>query len=505
LGVVNIISRDVRDTVGASAGVMAGQNGVADVSASLGWTGYRDSTYRMSADSRGDDGLRGAYDANRINRVHFSALLPLGTGNEVELRAGGIDVQANRGDTDPTRYGAPARTTYRGSRFVQADWNLNLGADQDLKLLASHTESTVKDSFQYYDPDPKFAPYFGITIDYSGKERIDLLSLQYTTRPVANVRTVIGAETQWEYIFSPAQFDARRHVDNAFYRLFGNAEWRMMPQWVLNVGAMAEHSDQSGDTLAPRVMVNWHATDSQTLRAGVSTASRPPSAYEKYAYVRYFDIHGQNPTPPYVQASGNVKPERVEVSELGYQLNLPSRHLSADVRVFHEHIMDGLSISDDGTADYYNRDDYFTRGLEYQLEWRPQAGNRLMFNQTWSEVLNMPYELPARKGDDRHGFRVSYGVPRLATNVTWMQRLERGYSLTLAHTHADGAALMGAHMPSQLDVLDRTDIRIAKEFRLGARKAEMAVTVQSLGGSIQDGAVNSYFDRRALVSLRIEQ
>jgi iron complex outermembrane receptor protein len=505
LGVVNIISRDVRDTVGASAGLTTGQNGVADANASLGWQGDRGAVYRMSVDSRGDDGLRGAYGANRINRVHFSVLLPMAVGNELELRAGGIDVLANRGNPDPTAYGAAARTTYRGTRFVQGDWNLNLGPDQDLKLMASHTESTVRDSFPYLNPAPGYAPYFGISINYNGVERIDLLSLQYTTRPATDLRVVMGAETQWESIYSPSQFDARGHVDNAFYRVFGNAEWRVAPRWVLNLGAMAEHSDQSGATLAPRVMLNWHPADDHTLRAGFSNAYRPPSAYENYAYVRYFDTNGKNPTPPLVLSSGTVKPERVAASELGYQLNVPSRHLSADVRIFHEHLSDGMVINDAAAADFSNQDDYITRGLEYQLEWRPKVGNRLVFNQAWTEVSGLPYVLPAEKGEDRHGFRVSYGVPRLATNLAWMQNLDGGWKLTLAHSHADGAALMGVHSPSDLEVMRRTDVRVAREFRIGTHKAEVAVTVQSLGGSIQDGARDSYFDRRAMMSLRLEQ
>ncbi len=41
---------------------------------------------------------------------------------------------------------------------------------------------------------------------------------------------------------------------------------------------MLEQSELGGNTVSPRVMANWHVATGHTLRAGLSTAFRPPSA-----------------------------------------------------------------------------------------------------------------------------------------------------------------------------------------------------------------------------------
>ena len=71
LGVVNIVSRDVRETIGPAGGVTTGDNGVTDAGARIGW-GDESEMYRISADRRGDDGLRNAFGQSRINRAGFS-------------------------------------------------------------------------------------------------------------------------------------------------------------------------------------------------------------------------------------------------------------------------------------------------------------------------------------------------------------------------------------------------------------------------------------------------
>jgi iron complex outermembrane receptor protein len=64
-------------------------------------------------------------------------------------------------------------------------------------------------------------------------------------------------------------------------------------------------------------------------------------------------------------------------------------------------------------------------------------------------------------------------------------------------------ALMSSNLT--LSSVQRTDVRIARGFRLGKNKAEVALTVQNLNAPYQDGDRQFYFDQRALLTLRIEQ
>jgi len=276
LGVINIVSRDVRDTAGAKARLTGGDNGVGDAYAAVGW-GTEESAYRLSADSRGDMGLRSAYGVNRVLRVNLSAALSLEQGKELELRTGGLGIDAGRGNVDSP--GNTARTRYLGSQFAQADLHVPLANNQDVQLSASHTENSHRDRFPYLS-NAAGVNYYGIPIDFGAFEAIDAVTLQHTARWSDQWRTVWGTELRREEITSPSSFGPRGSVTTNFQRLFGNAEWHMAPSLVLNGGAMLEQSELGGNTVSPRVMASWHVATGHTLRAGLSTAFRPPSAYE---------------------------------------------------------------------------------------------------------------------------------------------------------------------------------------------------------------------------------
>ncbi len=501
LGVVNIVSRDVRETIGPAGGVTTGDNGVTDAGARIGW-GDESAMYRVSADTRGDDGLRNAFGQSRIKRAGFVAQVTPGGGSEVDLRAGIVSIDAGRGSTDPTEYGNAARLRYMGSQFLQLDWRKNLTDDQDLALTASHTENTYRDSFPYLNPDVAYASFFGIPIETSGREFNDAVTLQQTVRQSPTLRTVWGAELRRERVLSRSSFDDREQVTTDFFRLFGNAEWRMNPSLVLNAGLMAEHSDIGGDTASPRVMLNWHVTPGHTLRAGVSTGFRPPSAFEKYGNVRYYGANGAV-TPPYVLSTGNLAPEHIFSRELGYYLNLPSANLSGDVRLFNEFISDGIWCTTDIPSDCINKNNYSTTGAEYQVTWMPATATRVILNQTWTSISGAPYPVVQTSALDMLNFRMSHSAPRFAGSLTLMHTLPTGVTLSLMHNWSDDAALMSG-LYGQLYSSRRTDIRVGKSFKVGKSKAEMALTVQNLDTPYQDGDRKFYFDRRAMVTLRFE-
>lgn len=501
LGVVNIVSRDVRSTMGAAAQLTAGDNGVADIGARYGWGDGR-AQYRISADRRGDDGLRGAFGKNRVDRFNFSSHFSQGDTSELDIRAGALDIESGRGT--PGSAGNNARMQSMGTRFVQADWRSTLNDNEDLLITVSHTEFNYRDSFPYLDASLDHfdlgvsVSYVGIPIDFSGKEFNDALSVQHTVRHSADVRTVWGAELRREREVSRPNFDKREEVTSNFARIFGNAEWRFAPHLLLNAGALAESSDIDGNSFSPRVMANWHFAEGHTLRAGVSSAFRPPSAYEKYATVRYYDTNGLNPITT-VENSGRAGPERILSQELGYNFGRTGSTLSADVRVFNEAIRGGIaSTGFVERKEFLNGDNYQIRGLEYQLGWRPSSATRVSFNQTWTDIQVDSLVDPSTE------FRVVHGAPRLGNAITVMHQFSNGLDLTVSYQNAVDISLMSDANRHLLFSLERTDVRLAKSFRLANGKAEVALTVQNLGAPVMDGDFKFYFDRRALLTLRFE-
>jgi iron complex outermembrane receptor protein len=512
LGVVNIISRDVRETAGVAAKVTAGENGVADVGTRVGW-GDDAAMYRISVDTRGDNGLRKVFDpvdagkvpnaasgTNRVSRVNFSTHQSNGGRGEIDVRAGAVEIAALRGTTGDGSEGNLERLRFLGSQFVQLDWKMVLSDDQDVSVSASHTHGFNNDSFPYLI-SPTTSSFYGIPIEFKAEEFNDAVSVQHTVRHTQALRTVWGGEVRREQIKSRSSFDAREQVTSQFLRLFGNAEWRVWDAVVLNAGGMAESSDIGGDTFAPRLMVNWHVAPGHTLRAGASTAYRPPSAFEKYGEVTYYDTNGANPQR-YVKANGKVVSEKLEVKELGYNLSLAGG-VSGDVRVFNERVVNGIGSVIPGLGpkgEFSNGDEYTIAGTEYQLAWKPSSSTLVFLNQTWTriDVATLAYPHPDTLR------RVTNGAPKYAASLTAMHSLPSGVNIAVMHHLADIFAMGSDSNSGNFYYMRRTDVRVGKAFQVGVGKAELALTLQNLDVPYRDSDKKFFFDRRALLSLQFE-
>lgn len=94
--------------------------------------------------------------------------------------------------------------------------------------------------------------------------------------------------------------------------------------------------------------------------------------------------------------------------------------------------------------------------------------------------------------------------PRYATTIAWFQGLPAQWRLTVIYqmmgsmTWRDDRDMMA---PSR-----QTDVRLAYPFRLGATKAEVAFTVQSLEGDRPFFLLRKDFElgRKCFVNLRLE-
>jgi iron complex outermembrane receptor protein len=508
LGVVNIISRDVRDTVGQAVSVTRGENGISDVGARIGWS-HQDASFRLSADSVSDDGLKGAFGKSHAERLNFSSHLDLEQGADLDLRFGSVGMYAGRGDVTDTA-GNPARRWSLSSQFAQVDWHLPLDESQDLSISASHTENSNRDRYTFLthtafdDPSGAVVDYYGATVDASGNEYVDTLTLQHTLRLSPALRTVWGGEFRRERVVAPPLLDMLNSVSTDFYRLFGSAEWHLTDKLLLNAGALAEHSEGDGDSVSPRLMLNWRVAPGHTLRAGASTAFRPPSSYEKWGQVQYHDVSGRYVTGYFQYNNGTLVPEKLFSQELGYYFAPEASRFSGDVRLFNEEITDGISHTETGIIPglrpqrNLNLTQNQISGVELQLNWLPGPDTRVFLSQTWTDI-----HVSSSSGVES-AYRTAHGAPRYAASLALMHSFDDGWHLSLMHQVADDVALMSISDNKWLFSMQRTDVRLAKDLRLGGKKAELAVVVQDLGDAYQDGDRKFLFQQRALLTLKIE-
>lgn len=497
LGVVNIVTQHTDASQGVQAKLTSGENGIRDAQAALGWR-TESTGFRLGVDSRADDGLAGSNGHNQVRRVNFRSDWRASFDDEVQFRAGMLSIDAGRGFTGLA--GSPPRDGAYESGFAQLDWHRTLGPNDDLALTLSRTQEDYRDSFAY-----SLLPLGindSIDISASGKTVNDSVTLQHTFRRGDALRVVWGGEWRREQVTSLPIFNTSEALVTDFNRLFANAEWRLSPDWLLNAGFMGEQHSRFGFSLAPRLMFNWHVSPGHTLRAGVSRAFRPPSLFETSSNVRY--SYNNLPLQVTSLSRGNVQPESMLTRELGYLANVPQWGAALDVRVFQEQVSgmvqrqpyalpSGSSVLPSYPVDFYNGQDISIRGIEYQLNWKPWQGAQLGFNQAYTRIsLSQPEIDPD----------TALSAPVNVTTLFLTQELAAGMALTLTHQESSESNLQGASQNTR--PISRTDVRVSKALRWGARHGELALAVQNLGQAYLDFDPKFEFRRRAFVTLRLD-
>jgi iron complex outermembrane receptor protein len=490
LGVVNIVTRHSADTLGPRAALTRGENGIQDTQLGLGWR-TDNSSMRLTADERGDDGLTGANGHNRVQRVNFRSDWQVSGTSQVQLSAGWMAIESGKGY--PDRVGDAFRDTTFENKFVQVDWKEVFNPDHDLLVSLSHNRES------YFDVAP-YLPIPGLNLDGSGTTSNNTLTAQHTSRLSPALRMVWGAELRRESVTSRPLFNTSNAIVDNFTRLFTHAEWRLRPDLLLNGGVMAERSSVSGSSLAPRLMLNWHVTPEQTLRAGMTRSFRPPSAFERQADVRY-SFKNQLLAVTFL-AGGNVVPESVLTRELGYLGTFPRLKSTLDVRLFDEKFtgfIDGVPyLTQVGGKlfkpyDYLNLDDFSIRGLELQWTGQPWPGAKLGFNQS---LTRLAFEKPPSET------KLVVAMPKSSTTLFLSQQLPAGLQFSVSHQYSEPVWVQRAGDLRQY--LHRTDWRVSKSLRFGQRRGELALTVQNQGSPYADYDDTFLFKRRAFVTLRID-
>ncbi|GAB1394361.1 hypothetical protein MASR1M60_25250 [Rhodocyclaceae bacterium] len=474
LGVINIVTRHAADTLGGMLSVSGGEAGVRDGVARIGW-GNDQAAFRLTTATRNDDGFRGVYDNKRLNQAHFRSDLQPTRRDEVMLLAGHADLT----------FGADSEFGFKDeiwrNNYARAQWTHRLAPEADLKFSVTADEEKFRNFYPLLRAD--------------GTARRLALEASHSFAANDDWRFVWGGHYRYEQVVSSDLFTQAR-ADQHFnlWQMFGNAEWRPHAQWLINLGGLWERHSIVGARIAPRLMINFHALPDHTLRIGTTTAYKQPTLFELRSDWRY---QGQS----VIQASGQIRPERIDATEVGYLGQFRPLNLSVDVRGFVEKVSDLLEYSRPCSAcpeDVINGKNNTQRGWETQLRWQPWADTQLLLNHTELRLL------PARNSSaiDTDPYR----APRRYSSLAWFQRLPEGFGLTVIHGISQ--PYFWVRKADMIPAFRQTDVRLSKAFRVGPTRAEAAVFVRAIDGGhadfVQRGYPDVYVDKRIHTTLRVE-
>ena len=494
LGVINIVTRDAADSLGAMVSMTGGDNGVADTSARIGWaTDNANASFRLSAAQRKDNGYLNAFDDKHFTQAHLRGDIKTSSKSDLTLAAGTSELKSGEGFVgNPNNL---QRTTVWTDAYVHARWRYSIAANEEFMLSGFAATEEIEDRYG-------FPPVPGVVIDSGGKGQRMKLEAQHILPLMPGLRLAWGGAVQRETVKSRPLYAVDK-LSFQTLQLFGNAEWIPHPQWVINSGLFVERHEKAGTQLAPRLALNFKLSPTHTLRAIATRAFRQPTSFELAGDVRYY--LGNLQLGRGVRASGKAGAEVLETVELGYLGEFPQQRAVLDVRLFRERTKDLLrrnqivvlpALPATGTAatDFDNLTGPTITGLEYQLRWKPWDGADL--------ILNQAFMRPTVE-DFLYTREYLGNTPRHIGTLALMQQIGQRVDLSIIATKTDTVTWRGAD--DRIDAGTRVDLRAAYRFAIGSTRAEFALTMQAANGAqlTHLPRKNFEFDRHVFATLKL--
>lgn len=501
LGTINIITRHSLQQQRTAATINKGDHGIADATV-RGGTTFDNGSMRLSTGYMSDGGLLNLPDDDRTRFANLRGDIQVNNNDKLLLQTGISRADSGEGFYDNPEL--PPRNSEVSAHFEQIQWQRRLPNDDRLSLQFYHNYHEL--NLDYLSDPLDLGPPFGtiqvpVSFGYS-THRYDL-ELQHTLRVNNDWRLVWGMGARQDRARSRAYLGSNNELVTDSARLFINNEWQSGEHTVVNLGAMLENTDFTGQELSPRLAVNHHLNSRHTLRAAWSRAQRIPSYLEEYSNQQFFY---QNILLQQNYASdGGLQPEIMDAFELGYLGQFPHTNSSIDLRIYRDRISDFITevripANDvDGYAlSFRNHGQVTVEGVDLQLMYRAGRNTRIVANYAWMRASG------SQAPDDAVGnqrMRLE-SVPQYTASLLFSHRFRYDWQFSLNYYLVDDMLWLsnGDLIPGY----DRIDCRIARGFSVGATHAELALVVQNIGDDYYDFADQQLFDTRAYLSLKLD-
>ena len=474
LATINIITRNSAADPGGFVRASVGSNHIRDgVLRAAGGEGNLH--YRVTTGYQEDNGYAHVMDSRVIRQIS-GRVDRSGERNDLEFQFGYNDGPRGVGTAgSPDDYPRNEEIT---SRFEQLRWRRRLDGGGDVSLQYYHVHHEWDDRYQTLPiaiPIPPFSVVLPINLDVRS-DRYDV-ELQHTLSPWRTVRVVWGVGARQDENLSPNYLGTPETVTDHLYRVFANTEWRATDNVVMNAGAMYEKYDITGGNVSPRLALNYHFLPGHTLRVGVSRADRQPVAFEEGSNERICADPACSFFDQIYLSSGNLKPERIDSSEIGY-LGRLSPAFNVDLRLFRDQIFDLISDYkrlypadpvNGKVLDFRNGGKATLFGTELQLQYQPQRETRVILGLANTQI----------DSNDFDSF-YSKSVPRNNVSLLALQDLTPVWQVSAAFYYQDKMQYLDG---DPLGPLRRLDLRLARQFSVADGRGEAAIIFQNILGS----------------------
>lgn len=364
-GVINIISKDAKDTQGLYATAGGGTWLQDFVSARYGGTLASNVYYRVYGKyfDRGAEVYRdgsNAHDAWNRGLGGFRIDMESSPDNHLTLDGAGY---AGNNDVVPGGEGSPRADGASSGGHLIGRWTHSFAEGSDMTLQLYYDRTHLEAPFQGAGAIPPGTLVDDLdTADMDFQDRFGLGERQ---------RVVWGLGYRFTHDVTreaPLVAFLPPTLDQDLFSGFLQDEITLIDPVHLTVGTKLEHNDYTGFEYEPSARLQWNMTDKQMLWGAISRAVRTPSRFDRDLY---------EPSPGYgtlLVGNNTFESETLIAYELGYRAQL-ARQISASLSTFYndyDHLR-SLNLSPGGTlpVSYGNNLKGDTYGFELSGSYQP--------------------------------------------------------------------------------------------------------------------------------------
>lgn len=536
LGVISILTRHAAEEQGTYTKLTRGSDDVGDVLLRHG--GHQGALdYRLSFQYQQDGGFDGItryknrswdnHDWSRVRRLTGRADYQASATDRWEFQAGIAESPQGKGALY-SDLSDPPRTQQKENNFVQLRWQRSTANGHELHVQFHRDEHRTRDQVllgpvtETLDADTINAltglglpggmtgtlTASALLDGYLRTQRHDL-EFQHSYSPDQGARFVWGGSLRMDRVRSEGWFGRDDWFYHHLYRVFGNAEVPVTERLELNLGTMLEHNDIIGHDLSPRLAANYRLHARHTLRAAWSRASRTPAMIEEIGNLvgtidANLSIPGEGSqdfavAEPLILATGGLPRERIESTELGYFGEFLDRRLQLDVKVFYDELDKLITLTttqnkpitllSNNLIDFEPTDQARLQGIETQLDWRPSTHTMVRLGHAYIDI----------DSDDAQE-EYSQSAPRNSYLLFASHRFPRQLDASLAWHYTKRMQWLEWE---SINAISRLDLRIAKGFRLGKQRAQLALVGQNILGDHLEFRRGNRFDPRVFIQVSL--
>lgn len=272
----------------------------------------------------------------------------------------------------------------------------------------------------------------------------DFVADSHVILPIADHKLTVGAEyKEAEIADDIAGIGATFKKDS--FSVYAEDEWRILDKLGFTFGGRYEDHSGFGGQFSPRAYLVWNANDELTIKGGVSTGYKAPSAKDLHNGI--VSISGQGTS--FNIGSPNLKPEESTNYELGFNYN--NGNLDLTTTAFFNKIKNlitdgpellncfsaknpnqpgcvsyGSHITQDTFSQKINADEAETKGVELSLKYSiiPEWDIKAAYTYMESEIT---------KGKNKGSYLSN--VPKNAFNMTSTWHINDAFDVWLQHEY----------------------------------------------------------------------